>query len=66
VLWHPANPTNPIQLKGAQAAARTLGVQLEPVPFQAPNDFDSAVKAVRGTDGLHCWRVRFSRRIALA
>jgi len=52
VLWHPANPTNPIQLKGAQAAARTLGVQLEPVSIQGPNDFDSAVKAVRGTDGL--------------
>jgi putative ABC transport system substrate-binding protein len=52
VLWHPANPTNPIQLKGAQVAARSLGVQLEPVSFQGPNDFDSAVKAVRGTDGL--------------
>ena len=52
VLWHPANPTNPIQLKGAQVAARMLGVQLEPVLFQGPNDFDSAVKAVRGTDGL--------------
>ena len=52
VLWHPANPTNPIQLQGAQAAARTLGVQLEPVPVQGPNDFDSAVKAVRDTDGL--------------
>ena len=24
-LWHHDNPTNPIQLKGAQAAARTLG-----------------------------------------
>ena len=52
VLWHPANPTNPIQLKGAQVAARTLGVQLEPVSIQGPNDFDSAAKAVRGTDGL--------------
>ncbi len=52
VLWHPANPTNPIQLKGAQAAARTLGVQLEPVSVQGPNDFESAGKAVRGTDGL--------------
>ena len=52
VLWHPANPTNPIQLKAAQAAARTLGVQLEPVSVQGPNDFDSAVRAVRGTDGL--------------
>ena len=52
VLWHPANPNNLIQLKRAQVAARTLGVQPEPVPIQGPNDFDSAVKAVRGTDGL--------------
>ena len=52
VLWHPANPTNPIQLKGAQAAARTLGVKLQPVPLQGPDDFDSAVKAVRGADGI--------------
>jgi len=52
VVWHPANPTNPIQLKDAQAAARTLGVQLVPVSIQGPNDFDSAVTTVRGTDGL--------------
>jgi ABC-type uncharacterized transport system substrate-binding protein len=52
VLWHPANPTNPIQLKGAQAAARTLGVQLEPVSIQGPDDFDAPTKAVRGADGL--------------
>ena len=51
-LWHPSNPTNPIQLKGAQAAARTLGVQLDPVSVEKPTDFDAAVKAVRGTDGL--------------
>jgi ABC-type uncharacterized transport system substrate-binding protein len=52
VLWHPANPTNPIQLKGAQAAARTLGVQLELVSIQGPGDFDALTKAVRGADGL--------------
>ena len=52
VLWHPANLTNPIQLKGAQVAARTLGVRLEPVSIQGPNDFESAGKAVRGADGL--------------
>jgi putative ABC transport system substrate-binding protein len=52
VLWHPANPSNPIQLKGAQAAARALGIRLEPVSIQGPNDFDSASKAVPGTDGL--------------
>jgi len=34
LLSHPANPTNSIQLKGAQAAARTLGVQLELVTIQ--------------------------------
>jgi putative ABC transport system substrate-binding protein len=27
-------------------------VQLEPVSVQGPNDFDSVVKALRGTDGL--------------
>jgi putative ABC transport system substrate-binding protein len=52
VIWHPANPTNPIQLKGAQVAARTLGVQLVPVPVQGPNEFDSAFTTARGTDGL--------------
>jgi len=57
VLWHPGNPTNPIQLKGAQAAARVPGVRLEPVSFQGPNDFgsadfDVAIKTVRDTDGL--------------
>src|SRR6266404_938650 len=52
--WHPANPSNPIQLKGAQAAARTLGMRLEPVSIQGPNDFDSAGEAVPGTDGLLC------------
>ena len=52
VIWHPANPTNPIQLKGAQVAARTLGVQLLPLPVQGPNDLDSAVATARGTDGL--------------
>jgi putative ABC transport system substrate-binding protein len=52
VLSHPANPANPIQLKGAQAAARTLGVQIELVPIQGPNDFDATAKAIRGADGL--------------
>jgi len=52
LLSHPANPTNSIQLKGAQAAARTLGVQLELVTIQGPGDFDAPAKAVRGADGL--------------
>jgi len=52
VIWQPDNPSNPNQLKGAQVAARTLGVQLVPVSIQRPNDFDSAITTVRGTDGL--------------
>src|SRR5262249_54713656 len=31
ILSHPLHPTNAVQLKGAEAAARTLGVQLEAV-----------------------------------
>ncbi len=52
VLWDPSNPTNPMQLKGAETAARTLGMQLQPVPVRDQNDFDSAFKAVRGAEGL--------------
>jgi len=52
VLWDPSNPTNPIQLKGVEVAARTLGLQLQPAPVQGPSDFDTAFKAARGANGL--------------
>ena len=52
VLSHPANAANAIQLKGAEVAARTLGMQLHPVPVQGPADLDSAFQAARGSDGL--------------
>ncbi len=52
VLWDPSNPTNPIQLKGVEVAARTLGLQLQPAPVQGPSDFDAAFKAARGANGL--------------
>ena len=52
VLWNPSNPTNPIQLKGAEVVARTLGLQLQPAPVEGPSDFDAAFKVVRGADGL--------------
>ena len=52
VLSHPATPSSPKQLKGAEDAARALGMQVQPIPIQGPNDFDSAFKAVRGADGL--------------
>ena len=41
-----------LQLEGTEVAARTLGMQLEPVPVRGPNDFDAAFKAVRVADGL--------------
>jgi putative ABC transport system substrate-binding protein len=52
VLWDPSNPTNPVQLRDAEEAARTLGLQTQLVPVRGPSDFDSAHKAMRGTDGL--------------
>jgi putative tryptophan/tyrosine transport system substrate-binding protein len=52
VLWDGTNPNHPLQLEGAEVAARTLGLQLEPMPVRGANDFDSAFEAVRSADGL--------------
>jgi putative ABC transport system substrate-binding protein len=52
MLSHPPHPTNAVQLQGAEDAARTLGVQLEAVTVRGAGDFDSALKALRGIDGL--------------
>jgi len=52
VLWRPANPSNPVQLKGAEAAAGALGVQLQLLPVSGPDDLDAAFKAIRGADAL--------------
>jgi len=43
---------NAMQLEGAMAGARTLGVQFEEVPVRGPDDFASALKALRGIDGV--------------
>jgi len=52
ILWHPANLTNLVQKKGAEAAARTAGVDTKAVPIQDPNQFASAFEDARGVDGL--------------
>jgi len=52
MLSHPLHPTNAMQLQGAMAAARTLGLQFEEVPVRGPDDFASALKALRGIDGV--------------
>jgi putative tryptophan/tyrosine transport system substrate-binding protein len=52
VLSHPATPSHLKQLQGAEDAARALGMEMQLVPVRAPEDFDVAFQAVRGTDGL--------------
>jgi putative ABC transport system substrate-binding protein len=52
MLSHPPHPTNAVQLEGAEAAARTIGLRLEAVPVRGPDDFASALRAHRGVDGV--------------
>ena len=52
MLWHSENPGNLLQLKRAEVAARTLGIQLDAVPVRDASDFDTAFKAVRAADAL--------------
>src|SRR5262245_21646072 len=52
VLWNPPNPTNLLQLKEAEAAARKLGLEVNPIRAQSPQDLDAAFKNVRRADGL--------------
>jgi putative ABC transport system substrate-binding protein len=52
VLTHPGHPTDPVQRKELEEAARGLGLQLKPVAVRGPEDFDAAFKAVSGADGL--------------
>jgi putative tryptophan/tyrosine transport system substrate-binding protein len=52
ILSYPAHPTNAVQLRGTEAAARTLGGQLKTVPVRGPDDFASALAALRGIDGV--------------
>jgi putative ABC transport system substrate-binding protein len=52
MLSHPPHPTSAVQLQGAEAAARTVGVQLDAVPVRGADDFASALKALPGIDGV--------------
>src|SRR5262245_23779722 len=52
MLSHPPHPTNAVQLQGAEAAALAAGVPLEAVPVRGAADFSSALKALRGVDGV--------------
>jgi putative ABC transport system substrate-binding protein len=52
VLVHPAHPTDPVQRKEMEEAARALGLQLKPAAVRAPEDFEAAFKAVSGAGAL--------------
>jgi putative ABC transport system substrate-binding protein len=52
VLWHAANPANHLQMQGTEDAARVLGVQLQPLAMQRPEDFAPSFQAAQGADGL--------------
>jgi len=43
VLWDPA--TGPVQVKAAEAAARSLRLQLRPLEARSPDDFEGAFRA---------------------
>jgi putative ABC transport system substrate-binding protein len=46
VLWNPANPGNPPQLRAAELAAATLGTRLQPLEARSPREIDSAFTAM--------------------
>jgi putative ABC transport system substrate-binding protein len=48
VLLNPANPTNPLQLKETEAAARALGVSIVPLEIKGTEEFNQAF-ATTGT-----------------
>ena len=52
VLTHPAHPTDPVQRRETEEAARALGLRLKPAPVRGPEDFEAAFKAVSGAGAL--------------
>jgi len=47
VLWNPTNPWHPLAVKGVEAGARSLGVQLQILQARGPEVFDHAFAAMR-------------------
>jgi putative ABC transport system substrate-binding protein len=54
VLWNPAVPAHGPGVKQIEVAARSLGVQVQPVEVRNPGDFEGAFSAItrRRADGL--------------
>ena len=52
VLWNAANPYAALFVRETEAAARTLGVQVQSVEVRGPDDFENALPAaIRGRAG---------------
>ena len=52
VLWNAANPYAVLNMRETEAAARTLGVQVQSLEVRGPDDFESALPAaIRGRAG---------------
>ena len=70
VLWNAANPIAEIGFKEVEAAARTLGVQVQSVEVRGPDDFDNALPATVSGGGGALFVIddplvyRYLRRIA--
>ena len=47
ILWNPANPTNPLQVKDTQAIAPALGLAVYPVEVEKGDDFEAAFAAIK-------------------
>ncbi len=52
ILSHPSHPTSAVQVKGAESAARTVGMNLKAVPVRGAEDFAPALTAARGIEGV--------------
>jgi putative ABC transport system substrate-binding protein len=54
VLWHPDFSSHVESLRGLKRAAQALGVELQPVAFRHPQDFEAGFAAMRqgGADAL--------------
>jgi len=46
VLWNPTNQGNPLQLRAAEGAARTLGMRLQPLEASTRREIDNAFAAM--------------------
>ena len=46
VLWEPAQPAGALQLRQIESAARSVGIQLQPLEVRDPDGFESAFSSV--------------------